>query len=80
MALYYFHLKDGATLLDSEGCDLLYLAAVRRAAIATTTEVLGGIKVGPRVLVRRAVEALGHRWAKRNWRDLADPAVRRNRK
>jgi hypothetical protein len=47
MALYYFHLKDGATLLDSEGCDLPDLAAVRRAAIATTTEVLGGIKVGP---------------------------------
>jgi hypothetical protein len=47
MALYYFHLKDGATLLDSEGCDLPDLAAVRRAAIATTTEVLGGIKAGP---------------------------------
>jgi hypothetical protein len=47
MALYYFHLKDGATVLDSEGCDLPDLAAVRRAAIATTTEVLGGIKAGP---------------------------------
>lgn len=47
MARYYFHLKDGATLLDSEGCDLPDLAAVRRAAIATTTEVLGGIKAGP---------------------------------
>src|SRR3954465_12240624 len=46
MALYYFHLKDGATVLDSEGCDLPDLAAVRRAAIATTTEVLGGIKAG----------------------------------
>jgi hypothetical protein len=47
MPLYYFHLKDGATLLDSEGCDLPDLAAVRRAAIATTTDVLGGIKAGP---------------------------------
>jgi hypothetical protein len=47
MAIYYFHLKDGATILDSEGCDLPDLAAVRRAAIATTTEVLGGIKAGP---------------------------------
>src|SRR3954447_16009940 len=42
MALYYFHLKDGATLLD-----LPDPAAVRRAAIATTTEVLGGIKAEP---------------------------------
>jgi hypothetical protein len=48
MALYYFHLKDGTTLLDSEGCDLPDLAAVRRAAISTTTEVLGGIKPGRR--------------------------------
>ena len=47
MALYFFHLKDGATLLDGEGCDLPDLAAVRRAAIATATEVLGGIKAGP---------------------------------
>src|SRR3954464_12444336 len=47
MALYYFHLKDGVTILDSEGCDLPDLAAVRCAAIATTTEVLGGIKAGP---------------------------------
>jgi hypothetical protein len=47
MALYYFHLEDGATLLDSEGCDLPDLAAVRRAAIATTTEILGGLKAGP---------------------------------
>jgi hypothetical protein len=47
MALYYFHLKDGATILDGEGCDLPDLAAVRRAAIATTTEVLGGVKAGP---------------------------------
>src|SRR3954471_23930612 len=46
MALYYFHLKDGATILDGEGCDLPDLAGVRRAAIATTTEVLGGIKAG----------------------------------
>jgi hypothetical protein len=47
MALYYFHLKDGATILDSDGSDLPDLAAVRRAAIATTTDVLGGIKAGP---------------------------------
>jgi hypothetical protein len=47
MALYYFHLKDGATILDSEGSDLPDLAAVRRAAIATTTDVLGGMKGGP---------------------------------
>jgi hypothetical protein len=33
--------------LDSEGCDLPDLSAVRHAAIATTTEVLGGIKAGP---------------------------------
>jgi hypothetical protein len=45
MALYYFHLNDGTTLLDSEGCDLPDLAAVRSAAIATAEEVLGGIAV-----------------------------------
>jgi Domain of unknown function (DUF6894) len=44
MALYYFHLTDGATILDNEGSDLPDLAAVRRAAIATTTDILGGMK------------------------------------
>ena len=47
MALYYFHLTDGTTILDSEGSDLPDLAAVRRAAIAMTTDVLGGMKAGP---------------------------------
>jgi hypothetical protein len=47
MALYYFHLTDGATSLDDQGSDLPDLAAVRRAALATATEVLGGIKAGP---------------------------------
>jgi hypothetical protein len=47
MGLYYFHLKDGITILDSEGTDLPDLAAVRRTALATATEILGGMKEGP---------------------------------
>jgi hypothetical protein len=33
--------------LDSEGTELLDLAAVRRTALATATEILGGMKTGP---------------------------------
>src|SRR4051795_8482442 len=47
MGLYYFHLKDGITILDSEGTDLPDLNAVRRTALATATEILGGMKTGP---------------------------------
>jgi hypothetical protein len=47
MSLYYFHLKDGQTIFDSQGSDLPDLAAVRRMAIATTTEILGGLRAGP---------------------------------
>jgi len=47
MARYYFHLRDGETILDGEGIDLPDLVAVRRAALATSTEILGSIKAGP---------------------------------
>jgi hypothetical protein len=47
MPLYYFHVTDGATILDDQGYDLPDLTAVRRAALATSVEVLGGIKAGP---------------------------------
>jgi uncharacterized protein DUF6894 len=47
MARYYFHLRDGETILDGEGVDLPDLVAVRRAALATSTEILGSIKAGP---------------------------------
>src|SRR4051794_20123801 len=47
MPLYYFHLKDGQSIFDSHGSDLPDLAAVRRTALATTTEILGGMKAGP---------------------------------
>jgi hypothetical protein len=47
MSLYYFHLKDGQTIFDSQGSDLPDLAAVRRMAIATTMEILGGLRAGP---------------------------------
>ena len=47
MPLYYFHLKDGQTIFDSRASDLPDLAAVRRMAIATTTEILGGLQAGP---------------------------------
>jgi uncharacterized protein DUF6894 len=45
--LYYFHLKDGQTILDSHGSDLPDLAAVRHTALATTTEMLGDMQAGP---------------------------------
>jgi hypothetical protein len=77
MALYYFHLKDGATILDSEGCELPDLTAVRRAAIATTTDVLGGMKGGPAFWSGEPWKL--SRWAKRGRGDLADPAIRGDR-
>jgi hypothetical protein len=47
MPLYYFHLKDGQSIFDSHGSDLPDLAAVRRTALATTTEILGDMEAGP---------------------------------
>ena len=46
MGLYYFHLKDGVTILDNEGTDLPDLAEVRRTALSIATEILGGMKAG----------------------------------
>ena len=47
MPLYYFHLKDGHTIFDGQGSDLPDIAAVRRTALVTTTEILGGMQAGP---------------------------------
>jgi hypothetical protein len=47
LALYYFHVTDGATILDDHGSNLPDLAAVRRTALATSLEMLGGMKAGP---------------------------------
>jgi hypothetical protein len=47
VSLYYFHLKDGCTIFDAQGSDLPDIAAVRRTALATTTEILGGMRAGP---------------------------------
>jgi hypothetical protein len=46
MQRYYFHLQDGQTILDETGVDLPDLAAVRQNALATTSEILGGMKSG----------------------------------
>jgi hypothetical protein len=40
MSRYYFHVKDGATSLDSEGLELPDLAAVRKAALTFSGETL----------------------------------------
>ena len=47
MQRYFFHLEDGETILDEIGTELPDLAAVRHNALATTSDLLGGIKAGP---------------------------------
>ncbi len=37
---YYFHIKDGVTLLDDEGHDCADLATVRAQAVATSGAML----------------------------------------
>ena len=47
MQRYYFHLQDGRTILDEMGVDLPDLAAVQHNALATTSELVSGMKSGP---------------------------------
>jgi hypothetical protein len=40
MSRYYFHLKDGRTILDAEGVELSSLIEARKTAITNSGEVL----------------------------------------
>ena len=40
MALHYFHISDGETILDREGSDLPDMASVRAEAVRTCRELL----------------------------------------
>ena len=48
---YYFHIKDGVTLLDDEGHDCADLATLRAQAVATSgamlKELRGAVSFGP---------------------------------
>jgi hypothetical protein len=42
MPRYYFHLQDGHTLLDSDGLELIDLAAAQKEAVRASADVLKG--------------------------------------
>jgi hypothetical protein len=48
MRRYYFHLQDGRTIFDETGTVLPDFAAVQENALATTFELLSGMKSGPK--------------------------------
>ena len=39
MAMYYFHLEDDETIVDSDGTDLVNIAAARQHAVAVAREL-----------------------------------------
>ena len=56
---FYFHVKDGSTILDDEGSEFPSVEAVKNNAIRASGEMLRGLD--HKFLVRRALETLGNR-------------------